>query len=65
MEIEKLILEEDINIHEDGYYGFSMAYKYYKIKIEGIIVTEDEINEMISYFEKINEYEICEYLKNI
>ena len=45
------------------YNDFQMAYKSYQILREGLIVPNDELQQLIDFFEKSENYEICKKLK--
>lgn len=50
---------------EKTYEDFTMWYKLYQFKRDGILLEKEEIVKMISYFERIEEYEHCDYLKKL
>lgn len=50
---------------EKTYEDFTMWYKLYQFKRDGILLEKEEIVKMISYFERIEEYEHCDFLKKL
>jgi len=52
---------EEINYKKNQ---FDKVYKTYNILREGIVSSDEEIQELIDYFTQTEDYEICEKLKN-
>ena len=54
----------DIKEIKSSYYDYSMVWKGYQVLREGLVVSKDEIDELIRYFESTEDYGICDKLKN-
>ena len=48
----------------DKFIHLNMLHKMLEIKLDQITVSNEELDEMIEYFQESEEYEYCEFLKN-
>ena len=44
---------------------FQMNYKLYQIKFDNLKVSDDEIDELILYYQNEESYQHCAYLKKL
>lgn len=55
----------DIKEIKSSYYDSSMVWKAYQVLRDGLEVSKDEIQELIRYFESIEDYGICDKLNRL
>lgn len=54
----------NIEKFEESYNQFQFVYKFYQMRREGATFPIEEMVEMLKYFESVENFEFCEYLKN-
>ena len=64
-EFESPQMYMDIKEIKSSYYDFSMVWKSYQVLREGLVVSKDEIDELIRYFEYTEDYGICDKLNKL
>ena len=53
----------ELNNYEKSHNEFLYVYRAYLILREGLIVSNEKMNDLISFFEKKEDFEICNKLK--